>query len=154
VLLASAATAALWGAVARTSTSAAAESPATISRPAAAAADFDLFRGKGGFTLRRPTNAGWVTAFVRCSPQRELRDKLTVRSNQRLTRILEPHQVCLPFIRTCESITDRQLSTMLTAGECKAPPVSKSHLSHLVVLTGQQLLSRTATARRVPAPWR
>ena len=29
-----------------------------------AAADFQLFQGKGGFTLRRPANAGWVTAFV------------------------------------------------------------------------------------------
>ncbi len=73
MLHASAAAAALWGTAAGTPASAAAESPATISKPAAAAhstalsaaADFDLFRGKGGFTLRRPSNAGWVTAFVR-----------------------------------------------------------------------------------------
>ncbi len=29
-----------------------------------AAADFEEFRGKGGFTLRRPANSGWVIAFV------------------------------------------------------------------------------------------
>ena len=29
-----------------------------------AAAVFQEFRGKGGFTLRRPANSGWVTAFV------------------------------------------------------------------------------------------
>ena len=28
------------------------------------AADYTVFQGKGGFTLRRPANAGWVTAFV------------------------------------------------------------------------------------------
>ena len=73
VLQVSAAAAALWGTAAGTPVSAAAESTATNSRPAAASAstaspaatDFELFRGKGGFTLRRPSNVGWVTAFVR-----------------------------------------------------------------------------------------
>ena len=77
MLHASAAAAALWGTDAGTPPSSAAESPAATSKPAAAAvstgspaaATFELFRGKGGFTMQRPSNAGWVTAFVRPSLQ-------------------------------------------------------------------------------------
>ena len=72
MLHASAAAAALWGVAAGTSASAATESPATARKPAEAAADFELFRGKGGFTLQRPTKAGWVTAFVRRSLKRQI----------------------------------------------------------------------------------
>ena len=39
----------------------AAAAGSTLSLPAA---EFESFRGKGGFTLQKPSNAGWVTAFV------------------------------------------------------------------------------------------
>ena len=62
----------LWAPFATAQPSAAATGSATTGSAAALdsaksppATDFELFRGKGGFTLRRPTNAGWVTAFVR-----------------------------------------------------------------------------------------